>query len=136
LRVPDLWNVLAALGGLVVVVFDAWAVDAGLPAGLGHAALSALLCGGAFFLLREAFFRLRGVEGLGFGDVKLAATGGIWLGWELFPLAVVVAAFVAILWVVAVVLIARAWERQRKIPFAAFLAPSIWICFAYARTAV
>lgn len=133
LRVPDVWNALAAIGGFVVVALDArfWGSDAFQD--LLWAALSMLLCGGAFLLLREIFFRLRGVEGLGFGDVKLAATGGIWLGWELFPIATTVAAIVAIAWVAATLAFSRSWTRERKIPFAAFLAPSIWLCWLYAR---
>jgi leader peptidase (prepilin peptidase)/N-methyltransferase len=132
LRVPDPWNLAAALGGFVFVWLEARAVGAAPLTALGRAALAMLLCGGAFFLLREIFYRSRGVEGLGLGDVKLAATGGIWLGWEVFPLAVMVAALGAILFVGVVLLARKAWPRERKIPFAAFLAPAIWLCWCYA----
>ncbi len=135
LRVPDAWNLLAALGGFVVVLLDAWSWGGDLLAALGWPAISMILCGGAFYLLREVFFRLRGIEGLGFGDVKLAATGGIWLGWELFPVAVMIAAVGAIVWIVVAVALRRGWPRERKIPFAAFLAPAIWFCWVYARMA-
>jgi leader peptidase (prepilin peptidase)/N-methyltransferase len=136
LRIPNALNALAALGGFVVVAIEAWRFDASVLSALGWAALSAGICGGVFFVLRELFFRLRGLEGLGFGDVKLAAAGGIWLGWETFPQAVLVAAFGAILWVVTTALLSRSWARDRKIPFAAFLAPAIWIAWVYARVGV
>lgn len=136
LRVPNAWNALAALGGFVVALVDAWWVGSELLSALGWAALSGIVCGGVFFLLREIFFRLRGVEGLGFGDVKLAATGGVWLGWELFPVAVSVAALGAILWIAVTAAISRSWPRERKIPFAAFLAPAIWIAWVYSRIGV
>lgn len=135
LRVPNSWNALAALGGFIVALIDAWWVGSDLLAALGWPAISMLVCGGAFYLLREVFFRLRGIEGLGFGDVKLAATGGIWLGWELFPVAVMIAALGAIVWVAVAVAIHQGWPRERKIPFGAFLAPAIWVCWVYARTA-
>ena len=135
MRVPNIWNALAAIGGFVVVMIEAWWLQVDLIGALGWAALSAMICGGVFFLLRELFFRLRGVEGLGFGDVKLAATAGVWLGWELFPVAVSVAALGAILWVAAAALLHRGWPRERKIPFAAFLAPAIWIAWLYSRMA-
>ena len=133
MRVPNVWNTGAAFAGFIVVAAEAWWSDAGVLEALGWAALSAILCGGILLLLRELFFRLRGVEGLGFGDVKLAATGGVWLGWEIFPVAVSVAALGAILWVAAAALLSRGWPRERKIPFAAFLAPAIWIAWVYAR---
>jgi prepilin signal peptidase PulO-like enzyme (type II secretory pathway) len=132
MRIPDPWNLAAALGGLVAIAVER-ASGMDLLVALGHSVLAGVLCGGALFLLREAFFRLRGTDGLGFGDVKLAATGGIWLGWELFPFAVLVAAFGAILWVLAVMAVERQWPRQRKVPFGAFLAPAIWVCWLGAR---
>src|SRR5436189_238640 len=69
LRVPDAWNLPAALAGFAAVSWEAWAVDLSPPAALAHAALSGIICGGVFYLLRQFFFRLRGVEGLGLGDV-------------------------------------------------------------------
>jgi leader peptidase (prepilin peptidase)/N-methyltransferase len=129
-RVPDLLNLAAALAGLLAV----WAsvpsfltLDAATE--LGGAALSALLCGGALFLMREAFFRFRGVDGLGLGDVKLAAAGGIWLGGELFATAIMLAAFGALAFVAARTVVEGPWPRTRRIPFALYLAPAIWICW-------
>lgn len=134
MRLPDAWTLAAAVAGLAAVA-EAGSAGAPLAPALGWAILSAILCGGALFLLREAFFRLRGFEGLGFGDVKLAAAGGVWLGWELFPVAVLLAAIAAILWVAAVAAIERNWSGQRKIPFGAFLAPAIWVAWIGARLA-
>ncbi|HEX9906118.1 MAG TPA: prepilin peptidase [Propylenella sp.] len=128
LRVPDFWNALAAIAGLGAAWFGAASVGAGPVAAVGAALISMLICAGAFLLLREAFFRLRGVEGLGLGDVKLAATGGIWLGWETFAVAVALAAAGALIWV-AVQSASGAWTADRKIPFGAFLAPAIWACW-------
>lgn len=125
-RVPDRWVMLAILTGL------AWAAasgSAGVVAALasaGRAVLGAVLCGGAFLLLREGFYRLRGVDGLGLGDVKLAAAGGIWLGWESFAVAVLAAAAAALAVVVLQVLRAGTWRREQRLAFGAFLAPAIW----------
>ena len=135
MRVPDAWNLTAAVGGFVAVGLEAQSSGAPPLVALGHALVSLIVCGGIFFLIREIFCRLRGVEGLGFGDVKLAATGGIWLGWQIFPAVVLLAAIAAIFWIAVTALIQRAWPRERKIPFAAFLAPAIWFCWLYARMA-
>ena len=103
---------------------------------LGHSVVSLILCGGVFYLLRADLLPLRGVEGLGLGDVKLAATGGIWLGWEIFPAVVTLAAIGAIVWVaVAAAHPARLAARAKEFPFGAFLAPAIWVCWLYARMA-
>ena len=127
-RVPDSWNFLAALAGLLTV----WlAAGSDALAALGAAALHGALCGGALWLLREAFLRLRGIDGLGLGDVKLAATGGIWLGWQGFPYAVMLAALSALATVALFSRLHGAWPRQRKIPFALHLAPAIWACWYF-----
>src|SRR3954463_12123475 len=44
--------------------------------------LGAAVGGGSFYLLRAVYRRLRGFEGLGMGDVKLAAAAGAWVGLE------------------------------------------------------
>ncbi len=140
-KVPDMWSLAAALAGLAAAGLGAAAGAGSVPgaggaaatsgpaAAVGLALLQALLCGGAFLLVREIYFRLRGAEGLGFGDVKLAAASGIWLGWQLFAVAVMLAAIGALVFVMAHTATGRAWPRERKIPLAAFMAPAVWLCW-------
>jgi leader peptidase (prepilin peptidase)/N-methyltransferase len=135
LRVPDLWNLFAAVAGLAAVWFNARAWGLNGLAELGRSLIDAALCGGVFLLLREVFYRLRKTEGLGLGDVKLAATGGIWLGWETFALAVAIAAFAALLFIAADALRSRGWQRERRIPLAVFLAPAIFGAWYFAARA-
>jgi leader peptidase (prepilin peptidase)/N-methyltransferase len=59
--------------------------------------------------------------------VKLAAAGGVWLGWQLFATTVMLAACGALILVVGHIAIYRGWPRDKRIAFAAFLAPAIWI---------
>jgi leader peptidase (prepilin peptidase) / N-methyltransferase len=126
LRVPDLLNALVALSGLAFA-----AADLGEDAlrNLLWASVQMLLCGGALLFLREAFFRLRGLDGLGLGDVKLAAAAGAWLGVEGFAYAVLLAALGALVFVAVVHRRQGAWARERRIPFAFYLAPAIWACW-------
>jgi len=129
-RAPDALNMFAAVAGLVAIVgIRSQSGSAEVVAALGSAIVGAMLCGGALFLVREAFFRLRGVDGLGMGDVKLAAAGGIWLGWELFATAVMLAAIGALAFVAARSIVEGPWPRTRRIPFALYLAPAIWACW-------
>lgn len=131
--VPDALNALAALAGLAAVWLAARSAGLDPLPSLGGALLQMGLCGGALYLLREAFFRLRNVDGLGLGDVKLAGAAGIWLGWELFAVAVLVAATGALVFVASRRRLDGDWPRERRIPLALYLAPSIWVVWFFAQ---
>jgi leader peptidase (prepilin peptidase) / N-methyltransferase len=94
-----------------------------LWAGLRAACVALPLLG-----VMEAYRRWRGRDGLGLGDVKLAAVAGAWLGWATIFAVVELAALAAI----GAYLLAAAWRgRQLRgtafLPFGAFLAPAIWL---------
>ncbi|MCH9807973.1 MAG: A24 family peptidase [Alphaproteobacteria bacterium] len=83
----------------------------------------------AFWGLREAYYHLRGREGMGLGDAKLAAAGGAWIGWQDLPLVVLVAS-AGLLAVVAAMLIIPSRQPvayDLRLPFGAALAPAIWV---------
>jgi leader peptidase (prepilin peptidase)/N-methyltransferase len=124
LRVPDAWILFALIAGLAAR--GATASGSSLAAEIGVALLEAAACGGAFLLLRETYWRLRKMDGLGMGDVKLAAIGGLWLGWLGLAASVALAAAAALLLVAGHALRGR-WPADRRLPFAAFLAPAIWL---------
>jgi leader peptidase (prepilin peptidase) / N-methyltransferase len=68
-----------------------------------------------------------GKEGMGFGDFKLLAAIGAWLGWEMLPIVVLLSSFVGAL--VGVVLIVLAKHgRNVPIPFGPYLAAAGLIC--------
>jgi leader peptidase (prepilin peptidase)/N-methyltransferase len=83
-----------------------------------------------FYALRALYRRLRGRQGIGLGDVKLAAVAGAWLDWTTMPIAVEIAALAA-LGVISVRYYAsgRRLDAALKFPFGLFLAPSIWVCW-------
>jgi leader peptidase (prepilin peptidase)/N-methyltransferase len=83
-----------------------------------------------FYALRAVYRRLRGRQGIGLGDVKLAAVAGAWLDWQTMPIAVEIAALAA-LGVIGVRHYAsgRKLDAALKFPFGLFLAPSIWLCW-------
>ena len=54
--------------------------------------------GGVLFAIGEAYYRLRGVEGLGMGDVKMLAMIGAFLGWKLVLVTLVLASFAGSGW--------------------------------------
>ncbi len=84
----------------------------------------------AFLLLREGYYRLRRRQGLGLGDVKLAAVAGVWLDLEFLPVAIEIAALSAIAaYLLRQLVLRRPVRTTARLPFGLFLAPSIWIAW-------
>jgi len=73
------------------------------------------------FALAEAYLRLRKIEGLGMGDVKMLALIGAFLGWQLVLLTLAVASVLGS--IVGLGLIAaRRGDMKLALPFGTFLA--------------
>ncbi len=85
------------------------------------AVLGALVGGGSLWLVGEIWKRLRGVDAMGLGDVKMMFAVGALLGWRLTILSIFLGAFSGA--VIGVFLIARQKEKdmQTQIPFGIFL---------------
>ena len=78
--------------------------------------------------LMAGYRALRGRDGLGLGDVKLAAVAGAWLGLPALFAAIELATLAAI----GAYLLNAAIKRQPLkstafLPFGSFLAPAIWL---------
>jgi leader peptidase (prepilin peptidase) / N-methyltransferase len=73
------------------------------------------------------FKLITGKEGMGYGDFKLLAAIGAWLGWQVLPATVLIAAVVGLMYAVATSLSGRR-ERAEPIPFGPFLAVAGWVC--------
>jgi leader peptidase (prepilin peptidase)/N-methyltransferase len=96
--------------------------------------IGALTGGAGFWLVREAYWRLRGREGLGLGDVKLAAAAGAWTGWQDLTNVVLVAAATALSLALARALLrGTSLSATERIAFGTFLAPAIWIVWVLGR---
>jgi len=85
------------------------------------AVLGAVVGGGFLWLVGELWKRLRGVDAMGLGDVKMMAAVGALLGWRLTLLSIFLGAFSGAL--IGVFLIARQKDRdfQTQVPFGIFL---------------
>jgi leader peptidase (prepilin peptidase)/N-methyltransferase len=95
--------------------------------------IGASVAAGFFYLIRTAYRRLRGFEGLGMGDVKLAAAAGAWVGLEALPLVLIVATMGALSAVLVNQAIApkEPLTRTTAMPFGSFLAPALWLVWLY-----
>jgi leader peptidase (prepilin peptidase)/N-methyltransferase len=77
--------------------------------------------GGVLYLLAESWWLVRHEEAMGFGDIKMLAMIGAFLGWQLMILTLVFASLVGA--VVGLVMIAAGTgNRKSQLPFGTFLA--------------
>lgn len=126
--IPDLAVVaLGILGILSRLQTPIFAFDA--PIATLLLVIDGLLAGGGVWLVREAYFRRRGHDGIGLGDVKLAAAGGLLCGINGFSVALLSASLMGL--AVAFVALRLGFDEiGRKLPFGALLAPAmllVWI---------
>jgi leader peptidase (prepilin peptidase)/N-methyltransferase len=80
-------------------------------------------------LFRSSYAWIRRSEGLGLGDVKLAAAIGAWLPVEMIPICFGLATSAALLVVMFSHLSGERVTRVTRVPFGAFLCPALWIVF-------
>jgi leader peptidase (prepilin peptidase) / N-methyltransferase len=77
----------------------------------------------------QLFKLMTGKEGMGYGDFKLLAAIGAWLGWQKLPLVILLSAVVGS--VVGVGLIAGGRSRHVPIPFGPYLAAAGWVALVF-----
>jgi leader peptidase (prepilin peptidase)/N-methyltransferase len=78
----------------------------------------------------QLFKLVTGREGMGFGDFKLFAAFGAWLGWQQLPLIILLSSFVgAIVGLGGILLLGR--DRGVPIPFGPFLCVAAWIALLW-----
>ncbi len=85
------------------------------------AILGGLLGGGSLWLVGEVWKRLRGVDAMGLGDVKMMFGVGALLGWRLTFLSIFLGAFTGALAGVFVIFRSKDKNMQAQIPFGIFL---------------
>ncbi len=117
ITLPLLWL------GLIVNAF-------GLFTSLENALWGAV--GGYLFLwsIYWLFKLLTGKEGMGYGDFKLLAALGAWLGWAYLPQIIILSALVGAVVGIALMLIKRR-GKDIPIPFGPYLAAAGWIALIW-----
>ena len=120
ITLPLMW--LGLLLALASVFVD-------LPSAVIGAAAGYLSLWSVYHLFRL----LTGKEGMGYGDFKLLAALGAWMGWQALPgiilLSSVVGAAVGI-----ILIVARGRDRQLPIPFGPYLAAAGWLWLLWGDT--
>lgn len=87
----------------------------------------------SLWLVYHVFKLITGKEGMGYGDFKLLAMLGAWLGWQALPMIIILSSFVGA--IVGLSLIAfTGRDHQIPIPFGPYLAAAGWIYLLYGDT--
>lgn len=120
ITLPLLWL------GLLLNLSDSYVslADAVIGAMLGY-----LILWSVYWL----FKLLTGKEGMGYGDFKLLAALGAWLGWQALPMVILVSSLVGALCGIALMLI-KGRGREMPIPFGPYLAAAGWISLLWGDT--
>ncbi len=136
---PDVINFPLLFFAIIVRIIFAFVPDEFFPPDLKHAPLNslsslpiwlnsligafmgALVGGGFLWLVGFVWEKLRGVEAMGFGDVKMMFAVGALLGWRLTFLTIFLGAFSGA--IIGVFLLSRQKDKdfQTQIPFGIFL---------------
>ena len=117
LTLPLLW---------VGLLFNLSATFTPLPDAVIGAAAGYLL----LWLVYWGYRLFTGKDGMGYGDFKLLAALGAWLGWYMLPLIVLLSSAVGAVVGVLLILL-RGHQRDKPIPFGPFLALAGFIALLY-----
>lgn len=97
---------------------------------LNSAVLGAIFGYGSFWLIFQIFRLVTGKEGMGFGDFKLLAALGAWLGWQALPLIVLLSSVVGAA-VGITLMVSGKLNRETPMPFGPYLAVAGWIAMLW-----
>lgn len=96
-----------------------------------HASIIGAAAGyGSLWCVYYLFKRLTGKEGLGFGDFKLLALFGAWLGWHYLPLIILLSSMLGAIVGVSLILFTKR-DLAQPIPFGPYLAIAGWLALLW-----
>ncbi len=124
ITLPLLWM------GLLAAVVIGPTHGVALPVSPQNAIIGAVAGYMSLWLVFHAFRLVTGKEGMGYGDFKLFAALGAWLGWKVLPLVIILSAATGA--VIGIGLIAlRGRDRSAPMPFGPYLAAAGWLAMLY-----
>ena len=118
--IPNSLVIALAIGGLIEIVVS------GPPDRLQQV-IEAGLFFIAAWLFRTGYHRLRGYHGLGFGDVKFASAGVLWIGIAAAPRLLIVAVLSALISLLILRTDGHRLDRAQAISFGPHLAIGLWL---------
>ena len=124
ITLPLMW------AGLLTAVVIGPIAGSPIPVSAHDAIIGAVAGYVSLWLVFHSFRLITGKEGMGYGDFKLLAALGAWLGWKLLPLVILLSAATgAVLGILMIVL--RGRDRSAPMPFGPYLAAAGWLAMMY-----
>ncbi len=123
---PDALTLPLVWLGLLASLFHDPASGAALPVSPPDAIIGAAAGYLSLWGVFHAFKLLTGKEGMGYGDFKLFAALGAWMGWQMLPLILLLSAAVGAIVGIALIVF-RKQGREVPIPYGPYLAGAGWI---------
>ncbi|MDH4274828.1 MAG: A24 family peptidase [Gammaproteobacteria bacterium] len=122
ITLPLLW------GGLLLSV-------SGGPLSSSAAILGAAVGYGVLWLVYWGYKLTTGKEGMGYGDFKLLAALGAWLGWQAVPIVLMLASIAGAVIGIGL-MVAQGRDRHMAIPFGPYLAVAGWVYLIWGNTLI
>jgi leader peptidase (prepilin peptidase) / N-methyltransferase len=124
ITLPLMW------AGLLAAVVVGPIAGSPIPVSPRDALIGAAAGYGSLWLVFHIFRLITGKEGMGYGDFKLFAALGAWLGWKLLPLVILLSAATGAVIGILMILL-RGRDRAAPMPFGPYLAAAGWIAMMY-----
>jgi leader peptidase (prepilin peptidase)/N-methyltransferase len=124
ITLPLLWL------GLLAAVAIGPTPGVALPVSPRDAILGAFAGYVSLWLVFHLFRLITGKEGMGYGDFKLYAALGAWLGWRVLPLVILLSAATGAVLGIAMIVF-RGRDRSSPLPFGPYLATAGWLAMLY-----
>jgi len=112
--------------GLAMSLFSPLAGSETLFVSSGDAIIGAIAGYLSLWSVYQLFKLATGKEGMGYGDFKLLAAIGAWLGWQQLPMIILMSALVGAI-VGGSLVVFRGRDHQIPMPFGPYLAAAAWI---------
>jgi leader peptidase (prepilin peptidase)/N-methyltransferase len=120
---PDAITLPVLWAGLVLSLFGVFVDSATSIIGAAAGYLS-------LWTVYQVFRLLTGKQGMGFGDFKLLALCGAWMGWQALPAIIVLSSLVGAVVGISLILV-RGRDRNLPIPFGPYLAAAGWLALLW-----
>ena len=132
---PDNLTLPLVWFGLLLSLWSSEAGGASVPVDLRSSVIGAMAGYVSLWSVYHLFRLATGKEGMGYGDFKLFAALGAWLGWQMLLPIILIAAFVGAIVGITLMLI-RGQRHSAPIAFGPFLAGAGWLVLMYGRPLV
>lgn len=129
ITLPVLW------AGLLAAVIIGPLSGASLPVSPRDAVVGAAAGYLSLWLVFHVFRLITGKEGMGYGDFKLFAALGAWMGWKVLPLIILLSAAAGAALGIAMILL-RGRDRAAPMPFGPYLAAAGWLAMLYGNSLI